>query len=233
LVVVTFIAWLAVLITASYPKGLHEYTSGVMRWGARVYAYAISLTDEFPPFSLSPDAGAGKRSSQVISAVIGGVALLGLAGVFTAMLLNAQDEEVVRLSYDELLKGDVTQAESAVSLIRLNVALTDASDPAGPELDLLETGNDKRLVSFRVTFQTLEDRSIKIKARDFELKDDSGDEHDVFFMLVNGRPEPHTLREESVAVADVVFEIDEGAVPRVLRFDRASPFQKDIVWRFE
>ena len=52
-VVVTIIAWFAILFTGRYPKGMFSFVVGVMRWGLRVSAYAFLLvTDVYPPFSL-------------------------------------------------------------------------------------------------------------------------------------------------------------------------------------
>jgi len=49
------IAWFAILFTGRYPKGLHAFIVGVMRWGIRVAAYsALLVTDRYPPFRLSP-----------------------------------------------------------------------------------------------------------------------------------------------------------------------------------
>jgi len=51
--VVTIIAWFAILFTGNYPKGMFDFVVGVMRWGFRVMAYALILvTDKYPPFSL-------------------------------------------------------------------------------------------------------------------------------------------------------------------------------------
>lgn len=50
--VVTFIAWWAILFTGTYPRGMFDYMVGVSRWNSRVSAYAGMLTDEYPPFSL-------------------------------------------------------------------------------------------------------------------------------------------------------------------------------------
>lgn len=49
---VKIIAFWAVLITGKYPKGMHDFMVGVMRWSMRVSAYYYNLTDTYPPFSL-------------------------------------------------------------------------------------------------------------------------------------------------------------------------------------
>ena len=48
-----FFAWIAILFTGRYPKGLFNYNVGVLRWWLRLNAYAFLLvTDSYPPFSL-------------------------------------------------------------------------------------------------------------------------------------------------------------------------------------
>ena len=48
-------AWFAILFTGQYPQGLFTFVEGVIRWTNRVVGYAVILvTDEYPPFRLSP-----------------------------------------------------------------------------------------------------------------------------------------------------------------------------------
>ena len=54
-VVAVFIAWIVILFTGRYPRGLFDFVQGLIRWGARVVAYAFVLvTDTYPPFTLAP-----------------------------------------------------------------------------------------------------------------------------------------------------------------------------------
>ena len=53
--VCVLLAWFAILFTGRYPRGLFEFVEGVFRWTTRVVGYAFVLvTDEYPPFRLSP-----------------------------------------------------------------------------------------------------------------------------------------------------------------------------------
>ena len=48
-------AWVAILVTGRYPRGIFDYIEGVLRWHNRVVGYAfILVTDVYPPFRLGP-----------------------------------------------------------------------------------------------------------------------------------------------------------------------------------
>jgi hypothetical protein len=54
-VVAVIVAWFAIIFTGHYPRGLFDFVLGVFRWTNRVVGYAFTLvTDQYPPFRLSP-----------------------------------------------------------------------------------------------------------------------------------------------------------------------------------
>jgi hypothetical protein len=182
------VGWICIVFTKKFPKGLHSFVVGTMRWRERVYAYTISLTDEYPPYSLSPDATETKGGAFAASAAVG-VALFGaaVAGVVALILLIpwTGEEQVVEVSYDRVLAGDLAFGEAAFEVNLVKVELLSALDPADEALSFYSTPPGERLVLFSLLLTNEKPPGSDgpgegapwrtVWADDFQLGDGAGD----------------------------------------------------------
>jgi hypothetical protein len=65
-VVMTIVAWFAILFTGSYSRGIFDFNVGVLRWSWRVdfYTYGALATDLYPPFILQDVPGSPHASGS-------------------------------------------------------------------------------------------------------------------------------------------------------------------------
>ena len=232
LVVVVPTGWFAVLIVGRFPQGLHGYVAGILRWGARVNAYILSLTDEFPPFSLGQDAGSGGTAAYAISSIIGVVAVGGvIAGIATLAILRSGDV-VAEVSYERLLAGQIRPEETRVTVDSIAIELTVAADPADELVPFLASQPGHRFVFFELIIENDRDGDLPIREDDFRLKDEDGDRHDAYLAIVGGRIPPIVLFEDGRIDADLIFELPRGVDPVDLRYD-PDPFTVGtVVYKF-
>ena len=54
-ILLTIVAWFAILFTGQFPRALFDFVVGVHRWFWRASGYALYFyTDSYPPFGMSP-----------------------------------------------------------------------------------------------------------------------------------------------------------------------------------
>jgi hypothetical protein len=227
--IVTVIAWFFILFTGRYPRGLYDYVTGVVRWGIRVQAYVLSLTDEYPPFNLSAGAGPAGGDAYLISTILG--FLLGggaVAGIVTLALI-AGDELEVQVNYASLQDGGPA---TMVEIGDVMVALTSASDPLSRDETLLEPDPGTRLVMFEFSVTNDGRRDVEIQRSDFKLKDEEEENHDPELVLVAGHPAPQDVEEDRRATVAIVFEVPEGVEPAELKYSPGIGFRNSVKYVF-
>lgn len=223
------IGWFAVLFTGSFPKGLHGYIVGVGRWYLRVEAYVLSLRDEYPPFSLSGDAGAAGKDTYVVGAVIGWLlAAAAVAGIIVAAVVMPGAKRV-SVNYAALKAGN---GSATVTVGKTDATLVSATDTANGEVTLLSPDSGKRFVSFRLEITNNRGFDLHIRNGDFVLKDSKG-RHEPTLLVVGGKIAPAAISGHGTASIYVLFEEKEDVQPTELHF-RAPPTEaRTIIWEFQ
>lgn len=227
------IAWFAILVVGRFPQGLHGYVAGVIRWGMRVQAYFLSLTDEYPPFSLSPNAGPASRDTYMVSSVIGWLLGAGLVALAVTAAVIGQETVRVNVSYADLKAGRVTSSQATAEIWKMEVSLTEAVDPADEDFPLLVPEQGRRLVAFRLELNNEIGRGRKVRESDFRLKDSDGRWHDPLLAIAGGRVTPVTIEKHTAAETIVLFEIGDDARPAELRYWPPFTEGKRVVYEFE
>ena len=227
--IVTVIAWFFILFSGRYPRGLFDYVAGVMRWGARVWAYVLSLTDEYPPFNLSAGAGPAGGDAYLISTILGFLLAGGAIAGGVTLALIAGDELEVQVNYQGLQDG---RPANVVEIGDVMVALTSVSDPLSEDETLLEPDPGRRLVMFEFSVENDGFGDIEIERPDFRLRDEEGEEYDPELALVAGHRAPRDVEEDETAALAVVFEVLEGVEPAELKYSPSFGFRNNVRYVF-
>lgn len=225
-----FLAWFAVLFTGRYPRGLHAFVTGSLRWSARVFAYWMSLTDEFPSFSLSADVGPAYFSTYVISVIFGWLIVLASIGGFSALIAWPGDTVEVTVSYRQLLQGE---ASAAAEVSDMEVTLVAVQDPYvfADEIYVPEEGD--RFVLFVVAQRNERDYDVGVYKSDFQMKDSQGERLEPFLVTLGGLQPPRILSAGEEGIAGVMFEVDEDAQPTELKYTPSFGFKQRVKFILE
>jgi hypothetical protein len=228
--VAVFVAWFVVLFTGRYPRGLHSFVSGWLRWYARAWSYWVSLTDEFPSFSLSAEVGPAYFSSYAISAIFGWLIVLAWVGGISAVVAWPGETKEVTVSYQQLLQGEPS---AAVEVFDVEVMLVDAEDPHVFVEGVYQPQLGDRFVQFRLLLHNRGRFDTLVEEGDFRLTDSLGEGHDPMLVAVGGREPPLWIREGGGADVWVMFEVDEDARPTELKYTPSFGFKQRVKFTFE
>jgi hypothetical protein len=226
---VTIVAWFFILFAGRYPQGLFDYVAGVMRWSARVTAYVLSLTDEYPPFNLSATAGPAGGDAYLVSSIIGLLVTGGIIAGGVVLAITLPEELEVEVDYAGLQAG---RPAGGVEIADVRVALLSVSDPLSGEETLLEPGPGNRLIGFEFSMLNGSGQDVKIRESDFKLKDEEGDKHDAELVTVAGHPAPGEVEEDEQATVQVIFELPTEVDPARLDFSPGFAFAKTVKYVF-
>jgi len=214
------IAWVAIIFTGRYPLGLRGFVVGWLRWVARLNAYWVSLTDDFPPFSLSSDVGPATRQAHVVSGLGGLVLAGGGAGLIAlAVLASGQSRETL-VSYDSLLDGE--ESESLV-IDDIEVRLVGAEDPYEFSDELFVPDRGNRFVAIAVlTFNgSAGDRDFF--EGDFMLESEDGDDHDPDLVSFGGAAGARSLPEGATGLVTVIFQMTNSEDAQAFEYQPGFP----------
>ena len=135
--VVTLVAQIMVAIKGEYPEGMFRFVEGVLRWNTRVTAFALSLTDRYPPFTLRPDPTypidvlieRPQRSSQLYAlfTLLVEILLIALAMGFVVWLATTARTWDYGTAYETdrawSLNGNLSSSSPSILVLRVLAAL--------------------------------------------------------------------------------------------------------------
>ncbi len=228
--VVVFLAWFAVLFTGRYPPGLHSFVSGWLRWSARAWAYWVSLTDEFPSFSLSADVGPAYASSYFISAIFGWLIVLAWVGGCTTLVAWPGETKEVTVSYQQLLLGEPSDS---VEVFDVEVEVLGAVEFPPEQGGIFQPKEGKRFILFVLGLSNGGDSGAEVEKGDFRLADSGGKHQDSFLVTVDGRFAPGAVDADKEGAVAVMFEVDADAQPTELQYNPSFGFKQRVKFTLE
>jgi hypothetical protein len=238
-----FIAWFAILFTGKFPRGLHSFVAGVLRWSARVTAYVESLTDVFPPYSMSEEAepATNEIPSLVLGGVITGIIIAGVAVGAAVAYRYGTESETVTVSREDALAGTLTGADVEYDDILFELVQVE-DDATG----LLSPSSGRRLVVVTVNYFTtrgreseLDDDDLPRRRSQFADVDENKvrlktneTERDPVLLTVDGLIAPVDVRPLETTVIQAYFDVpDDEEIEEVRAY--TTFYQRRVEWVLE
>ncbi len=220
LVPVWVVGWIVVAVTGRLPRPVHAYAAGVLAWWARVSAYVLSLTDDFPPFSLRTEPLRARRRTYVASAAIGLVPATLIAAFATFIIGFSGTHVTIDVPYEQLRTRSLTSGTTA-RIESGPMTLVVATDPADNDLALLKPAVGERFVAFDISIHNWRGagETVPVTTSAFHLTSDNGSRRQAAMVAVDGTPGSGAVASGRTATAIVVFEIPTDARPRQLTWD--------------
>jgi Domain of unknown function (DUF4389) len=238
-VVVTFLAWFAILFTGRYPRGLFGFVTGVNRWWYRIVGYFASFTDAIPPYALSQSAGPARGTSAVVSGVIGVALVGGFVSFMTAAIILANQATTRTVDYTALEAGRPGAGASLVfgagTEVQFRLSLVGAEDPAEGLANIFEVPSGFRVIVFEaeVTNFTASSESIARSFASLQFEGPAGKRTtSAAATLVNGLPAPANVPRRGSATIRIAFVLPEGATPLKLTL-RPGWVTQRVEFRFD
>lgn len=233
--VVTVIAWLGILFTGSYPRGLFGFATGVMRWHYRVVAYLASLNDRYPPYALSENAAPAGAKTVIWSGIVGGLLAALLTAGIAAAVIASNTAVTHEVQYSALLQG---KAFSVASYDRAGgvvfVSLNRAYDPGDQLVQILKPGAGEKVVVFEWSIRNGGSSSIGVPGDVAELKYSDGTTHRVApeIVVVGNSGAPKSISGRTTATVRAAFVVPDNGTPLELDFQASFTGMGGITYEF-
>ena len=221
------VGWFAILFTGRFPKGLANFVVGWMRWFARVNAYAMSLRDEFPPYSMSATAKAGSRLSQGISGLIGFAVVSAIVALVAVSAQSVVGTEKADVNYRSLTLGSQSRT---IDVSNVLITLLSADDHYEFPGNLYAPSPGYRFVELTFSVRNEKITKLRIDYSDFDLSlkepdldSSAGPRYEPFaqsgpiFLSVDATAPPVFVSFQALHVV-AVFEVPNGTTPDYLTY---------------
>ncbi len=106
LVPVAVTGWVVVTVSGRLPAAIHAF-AGVLSWWARLAADVLSLTDEFPPYSLRTAPRPARPAAYAVSAGIGLVPAIAIVTFAVFIVGFSGIHVVIDVPYQQLRSGEL------------------------------------------------------------------------------------------------------------------------------